>query len=401
MVAERWEADDGESLVLDEGSALWERLHERIAQRFGRVEVRARLKRYLAGLLARIERKNGWQLAEAIGEAGPQGVQRLLNAAVWDAEAVRDDLRAYVLEHLGDTESGVLVIDESGFPKKGNASCGVAPQYCGTTGSTTNCQVGVFLGYASRHGIAFLDRALYLPRVWADDSARREVAGVPKDVQFTTKPALAKQMLARAFAAKVRVRWVVADSFYGRAHHFRRWLEEEGQAHVVGVLPTQVVEHNGQRQRATALAERLPTHAWIRRSAGEGSQGPRVHDWAVLALSEVCPAGMQRWLLVRRSLSDPTDCSYYRAYGPADTTAEESVRVAGMRWSIEEGLAQAKGEVGLDHYEVRGWDAWHRFVTLGLLAHAYLAIVSARARPTPRDSRQDADQKGERATVRR
>lgn len=397
MVAERWEADDGESFVLDEGFALWERLHERIAHRVGRVEVRARLKRYLAGLLARVERKNGWQLAEAIGEEGPQGVQRLLNSAVWATEAVRDDLRAYVMEHLGDPESGVLVIDESGFPKKGMASCGVAPQYCGTTGRTTNCQVGVFLGYASRHGMAFVDRALYLPRVWADDSTRREAAGVPKDIRFATKPALAKQMLARAFAGKVSARWVVADSLYGRAHQFRRWLEDEGQSYVVGVLPTQVVEHEGQRQRAKALAERLPTEGWVRRSAGEGIQGPRVHDWAVIALSEACPAGMRRWLLVRRAPSDPTDCSSFRAYGPVDTRPEELVRVAGMRWAIEEGFAQAKGEVGLDQYEVRRWDAWHRVVTLALLAHAYLAIVRARARQVPAD----ADQKGDREPVQR
>jgi SRSO17 transposase len=322
-------------------------------------------------------------------------VQRLLNSAVWDAAAVRDDLRADVLEHLGDPASGVLVIDESGFPKKGNASCGVASQYCGTTGSTANCQVGVFLGYASRHGMAFLDRALYLPRVWADDSARREAAGIPKAIRFATKPALAKQMLARAFAAQVRARCVVADSFYGRAHHFRRWLEEEGQAYVVGVLPSQVVESDGQRQRAQALAERLPPEGWIRRSAGEGSQGPRDHEWAVIVLSEACPAGMRRWLLVRRAPNDPTVCSYFRACGPADTTAEELVRVAGMRWAIEEGFAQAKGEVGLDQYEVRRWDAWHRFVTLGLLAHASLAIVSARARQASKDSHHDAVQKGD------
>jgi SRSO17 transposase len=391
MVAQEWEADAGESLVLDEGAALWERLYERIAQHFGRVEVRARLKRYLTRLLARIDRKNGWQIAEAIGEAGPQGVQRLLNAAVWDAEAVRDELRAYVIEHLGDAVSGVLIVDESGFPKKGDTSCGVASQYCGTIGSTTNCQVGVFLGYASRHGMAFLDRALYLPRAWADDRTRRDVAGIPKEIQFATKPVLAKQMLTRAFAAKVSARWVVADSFDGRAHHFRQWLEEEDQGHVVGVLPSQVVSYQGQRQRAQAVAERLPSGTWVCRTAGEGSQGPRVHDWAVVALSEECTAGRRRWLLVRWSPDDPTDLAYFRAYGPSDTAAEEFIRVAGTRWAIEEGFAQAKGEVGLDQYEVRRWDAWHRFVTLGLLVHAYLALVSSRARQIPEDLVQKGD----------
>ncbi len=380
MVVGRWEADAGEALVLGEGSAAWERLHERIAHRFGRAEIRARVRRYLAGLLARVERKNGWQVAEAIGEQGPQGVQRLVNAAVWDADDVRDDLRAYVTEHLGDPETGVFVIDETGFPKKGTASCGVAPQYCGTIGSTANCQVGVFLGYASRRGMAFLDRALYLPRAWADDRDRCTAAGVPDEVGFATKPELAKRMLERAYAAKLSARWLVADSFYGRAHDFRQWLEEKEQAYVVGILPGQVVEHEGQRLRATALAGRAPGDAWVRRSAGEGTKGPRVHDWAVFGLSEACAAGMGRWLLVRRSPDDPADCAYFRAYGPAGTAPEELVRVAGMRWAIEEGFAQAKGEVGMDQYEVRGWRAWHRYVTLALLAHAYLAIVSASAR---------------------
>jgi SRSO17 transposase len=401
MVAARWEADAGELLVLDEGSALWERLYERIAQHFGRVEVRARLKRYLAGLLARMDRKNGWQIAETIGEDGPQGVQRLLNSAVWDADKVRDELRAYVVEHLSDADSGVLIVDESGFPKKGDASCGVAPQYCGTIGSTTNCQVGVFLGYASRHGMAFIDRALYLPRAWADNTARREAAGVPKAIRFTTKPALAKQLLARAFTAHVPARWVVADSFYGRAHHFRSWLEGEGQSYLVAILPSQVVEYAGQRQRAQALAAQFPDEAWVRRSAGEGSQGPRVHDWAVIPLSEACAAGKRRWLVVRRSLDESDDRAYFRAHGSAATTAEELVRVAGMRWTIEEGFAQAKGEVGLDQYEVRRWEAWHRFVTLGLLVHAYLATVGSRAGQAAVEPRPEAVQKGELVPARR
>jgi SRSO17 transposase len=282
----------------------------------------------------------------------------------------------------------VLIVDESGFPKKGDASCGVASQYCGTTGSTTNCQVGVFLGYASRHGTAFLDRALYLPRVWADDAARCTAAGVPQGIRFATKPALAKQMLARAFAAQVSARWVVADSFYGRAHHFRRWLEEEEQAYVVGVLPSHVVNLDGQCQRAQAVADHLPSDTWVHRSAGEGSKGPRAHNWAIVDLTEACPTGWRRWLLVRQPAGDPTARAYFRAYGPAETSTNELVRVAGMRWAIEEGFAQAKGEVGLDQYEVRRWDAWHRFITLGLLAHAYLAIVHARAHQIPKHTLQ-------------
>jgi SRSO17 transposase len=337
------------------------------------------VRRYLGGLLSRVERKNGWQVAEAIGEAGPQGVQRLLNAAVWDAEAVRDDLRAYVIEHLGDPQ-GVLIVDESGFPKKGTHSCGVASQYCGTLGRTAPCQVGVFLGYAAARGMAFLDRALYLPQSWVADGPRRAKAGVPAEVRFATKGELAKRMLARAFAADVPAAWVVADSLYGRTHHFRRFLERQERAYVVGVLPGQVVEHAGRPQRAKALAAALPPEAWVRQSAGTGSQGERVHDWACLRLSEATPLGWARWLLVRRALEDPADCTYFRAFGPAATTQDELVRVAGWRWAIEEGVAQAKGEVGLDQYEVRGWQAWHRQMTLCLLAHAALVLTCALAR---------------------
>lgn len=381
MVAEQWEDDeDGDALVLEQCATVLDRLHERIAHRFGRVEVRARVRRYVAGLLERVERKNGWQVAEAIGEAGPQGIQRLLTTAIWDAEAVRDDLRRYVVEYLGDMASGVLIVDESGFPKKGRHSCGVAPQYCGTLGHSANCQVGVFLGYASANGVAFLDRALYLPKVWTADRERRAAAGVPPTLRFATKTVLAQNMLARAFAADVPASWVAADSLYGRGHRFRRWLEKQERAYVVGILPAQVVIFEERRQRATAVAASLPPEAWVRRSAGEGSQGPRIHDWACVLLSEDAPAGMARWLLIRRTLTVVPEQGYFRAYGPADTPEDVLVRVAGMRWAIEEGFGQAKGEVGLDHYEVRGWQAWQRQITLCLLAHAALAVLCVVAR---------------------
>ena len=390
MVTQRWDADAGEVAVLTAGPAAWERLQERIAHRFGRVEVRGRVQRYQAGLLERVERKNGWQMAEAIGEHGPQGVQRLLNAAVWDVDAVRDDLRAYVLEHLGDVQSGVLVVDETDFPKKGHASCGVAPQYCGSMGRSANAQVGVFLAYTSDKGLAFIDRELYLPRAWTKDRMRCAAAGVPAGVGFATKAALAQQLLARALTAGVPARWVVADCLYGRVHHLRRWLEAQGQAHVLGIMPGQVVAQDGQSQRARVLVAHLPADAWVRRSAGTGSQGERVHDWACVPLSEEAPEGMGRWLLVRRTLHNPTELAYFRAYGPRDTTAEEVVQIAGRRWSIEEGFAQAKGEVGLDHYEVRRWTAWYRHITLCLLAQAYLAVVRVAAQEHPAR----ADQKG-------
>src|SRR5438105_12401238 len=227
-------------------------LHARIAGRFRRAEARQRAKRYLAGLVERIERKNGWQLAEHLGEPGPQGMQRLLNAADWDADAVRDDLCSYVVEHLGDTD-GVLIVDETGFLKKGTKSVGVQRQYSGTAGRRENCQIGVFLSYASPQGRAFLDRALYLPQQWADDLARRQEAGVPDAVGFATKPQLAQQMLARAFAAGVPAAWVTGDAVYGDANDLRHWLETQRHPYVLAVSCSHPVWHGGTQERADTL----------------------------------------------------------------------------------------------------------------------------------------------------
>jgi SRSO17 transposase len=355
------------------GDALAD-LHARIAHRFARAEARERAGRYLAGLLDRVERKNGWQLAEAMGEAGPRGVQRLLSAAAWDADAVRDDLRAYVVAHLGDEESGVLVVDETGFLKKGAKSCGVARQYTGTAGDTVNCQVGVFLAYASRHGAAFIDRALYLPQEWAGDRGRRTEAGIPEETAFATKVELAQQMLARAFDAAVPAQWVVGDAFYGRSHELRRWLEERGRPYALMIPKTNAVWYRGRRELAAQLGERV---------CPDPSLGP----WACLELSEACAAGMRRWLLVRCDAEDPDEYRYFLAYGPAETTTEELVRVCTARWRIEDCLAEAKGEVGLDQYEVRKWNAWHRHATLCLLAHAYLVVTRRAARQEEAEER--------------
>lgn len=245
------------STVLAGWSQALDELHGRIAPRFARAEVRERARRYLIGLLDRVERKNGWQLAEAIGECGAKGVQRLLNATVWDADGVRDDLRDHVVEHFGDAASGVLIVDETGFLKKGTKSCGVVRQYTGTAGDTVNCQVGVFLAYASEWGTAFIDRALYLPRAWTGDRDRRAEAGIPSTVGFTTKIGLAQQMLERAFNAAVPARWVVADSFYGRSGTFRRWLEERGRAYAVMIPKTNAILYQGQRIRVEQLVARL------------------------------------------------------------------------------------------------------------------------------------------------
>ncbi len=355
-------------------------LHARIAPRFRPPETRERAKRYLAGLLGRVERKNGWQLPEHLGESSPQGVQRLLNAADWDADAVRDDLRAYVTEMLGGAD-GVLIIDETGFLKKGTKSVGVQRQYSGTAGRRENCQIGVFLGFASAKGRTFLDRELYLPKEWAGDAERRREAGVPDDVAFATKPALARQMLERAFAGAVPAAWVVGDEIYGNDAGLRRWLEGEGHPYALAAACNHAVWHDGRQERADALIAALPDTAWGTLSCDAGSQGERVYDWSCIRLPYECATGMAHWLLARRSGSDSTELAYFRVFGPSTAPLEEMVRVAGTRWAIEESFEDAKGVVGLDHYEVRKWNAWYRHITLSLFAHAYLEVTRRSANP--------------------
>ena len=377
--------DAATTTVLEQGAAAFEALWERIAARFARAEVRQRVRPFLAGLLAPIQRRNGWQLAEHLGELAPDGVQRLLNGAAWDAEAVREDLRDYVVEHLGDPEA-VLVCDETGFLKKGTKSVGVQRQYSGTAGRVENCQIGVFLAYASPQGRTFLDRELYLPQSWAEDPARREEAGVPESVVFATKPQLAQRMLARAVAAGVPCGWVTGDAVYGNDRRLRQWLEEKRQAFVLEVACKETLwaaaagQAGGPRSiRADHLAQQIPATAWERLSAGDGAKGPRLSDWAWVSLGPPDERGWEQGLLVRRSLGQPEEWAYYRGFAPAGTPLATLVRVAGSRWAIEESFESAKGEVGLDQYEVRKWDAWYRFITLALLAHAYLTVLRVQA----------------------
>jgi SRSO17 transposase len=350
-------------------------LRERLAPRFSRAEPRRRVRAYLAGLVGTAARKNGWQLAEAAGEATPYGMQRLLAAARSDAEAVRDDLRAFVTERLGDSE-GVLIVDETGFLKQGDKSAGVARQYSGTAGRIENCQIGVFLAYAAPRGCAFLDRALYLPEEWVGDGDRRRVAGIPTAVTAATKGGLARAMLTRAFAAGVPAAWVVGDTVYG-GDELRRWLEREGRAYALAVASDHGIWMRGERAEARALADALPSDAWARASAGDGAQGPRWYDWACLALPYDAAAGWAHWLLVRRSVSDPVERASYRVHAPLGTAPGAMACAVGRRWHIETAFADAKGLAGLDQYEVRRWDGWYRHVTLSLLAHA--ALVAARA----------------------
>ena len=358
-----------------------EALHARIAGRFARAEPRRRALAYLRGLLGNVGRKNGWQLAEHAGERTPDGMQRLLSTADWDPDLVRDDLRAYVVEHLGDPQA-VLVVDETGFLKKGTTSVGVQRQYSGTAGKVENCQLGVFLAYASAKGRAMIDRELYLPEGWTEEPERCQAARVPEETGFLTKPQLAQLMLERALDAGVPAAWVTADEVYGGSPALREWLEDRGVWHVLAVKCTELLAVNGPpgstRTSAEQLAAGVPAAQWIACSAGQGAKGRRLYDWTRVELATPATASMARWLLVRRSRSDG-ELAFSACFGPAATPLVGLVRVAGTRWAVEEGFEQAKGEVGLDHYEVRKWPGWYRHITLALLAHAFLAVTRAQA----------------------
>jgi SRSO17 transposase len=376
MASESSDSSASEVTMVQEGAAELATLHARIAGRFRRSEPRQRALAYLRGLVSSVERKNGWQLAEEAGEATPDGMQHLLARADWDADEVRNDLREYVVEQLGDPQA-VLVVDETGFLKKGRKSVGVQRQYSGTAGRIENCQIGVFLVYASSQGRTFLDREMYLPKDWAADPARRAEAGVPEAVEFRTKPQLALAMLARAFEAKVPCGWVTGDEVYGGDRRLRVWLEEREVPHVLAIKRTEPLWSTTTWTEVPAeqLAAELADEAWQRLSAGDGAKGPRLYDWARAPIRPLREPGWAHWLLVRRSLVDPTELAYYVCFCPAATPLAELVRVAGTRWAIEECFESAKGQVGLDQYEVRRWTGWYRHITLALLAHAVLTVI--------------------------
>ena len=358
----------------------------RIGARFARSETRDRVRAYLAGLLGPVQRKNSWQVAEQIGDADPYGVQHLMGRADWDPDEVRDDLRGYVVGALGDPEA-VLILDETGFLKKGTHSAGVARQYTGTAGRIENAQVGVFLAYSSRHGTAFLDRALYLPKEWTDDPKRCERAGIPEGTAFATKPQLAKAMLKRAFEAGVPTAWVTGDEVYGSDGDLRRWLEQEKRPYVLAVRSNQAVWVGFRQARVGALAASLSKRAWHKITIAAGSKGPRRYAWAWVAINHDLGPKWRRWLLVRKSLDGDEELAYYLAAGPVRATLTRLAEVAGARWSIEGGFESSKQEVGLADYVVRSWAGWHRHVTLSLLAHAVLAAVRKVAEGLPQKSR--------------
>jgi SRSO17 transposase len=359
---------------------------------FTQARVAASAGLFLDGLLGDERRKTGWMRAEAAGDPGPWRQQAILGRGRWDADALRDIVRDYVVEHLAD-EHAVLVLDETGFLKQGKASCGVSRQYTGSAGKITNCQVGVFAAYVSRHGHAFIDRALYLPKGWTDDPARLKAAHVPVDVGFATKPRLAARMIERAMADRVPFAWVAADTVYG-VGEIERVLRQAGKGYVLGVNADHLFQSWDKPQpvagSASAIAEALQPSDWQRLSAGAGSKGPRLHDWAYLELADLEAEEFNaenrglwtRGLLIRRHIADG-DLAFFTTWCPAGTTIETLVAVEGHRWAIEDSFETAKNELGLDHNESRSWHGWHRHVSIVMLAFAMMAAIRHRANTTP------------------
>jgi SRSO17 transposase len=344
-----------------------------IAGRFAQVQSRQRARLYLLGLLSGAERKNSWTIAEQAGDLSPDGMQRLLNFYIWDADTVRDDLRGYVLEHLTDP-AGVFVADETGFLKKGTKSAGVQRQYSGTAGRIENCQLGVFLTYVTPTGRALLDRELYLPASWTEDRDRCREAGISNDVSFQTKPQLAQRMLARLLEQGVQIGWFTADEAYGDNPGLRAWLETQQVNYVMAIsCDTRFATPTGP-VGADHLAAAAPKRGWQRLSCGAGSKGQRLYDWLLID-----PGADTHPLLVRRSISSG-ELAYYIVHTRHPVPLAELVRVAGSRWGVEETFQFAKNETGLDHYQVRRYDAWYRHITLSMLAAAFLAVTAHRER---------------------
>jgi SRSO17 transposase len=348
---------------------------------------------FLDGLLGEERRKTGWMRAEAAGDPGPWRQQAILGCGRWDADALRDIVREYVVETLAEPNA-VLVVDETGFLKQGKASCGVARQYTGSAGKITNCQIGVFAAYVSRRGHAFIDRALYLPKAWADDPARRAAAHVPQEIAFATKPHLARALVERALAAGVPFAWVVGDSIYG-VSEVEMALRRAGKGYVLGVAATSQFNSWGAKPpvagTAAAIAGALDPSAWHRLSAGAGAKGERLFDWAYLELADLEAAEYNeslsglwtRGLLIRRNIADG-ELAFFATWCPAGTPVAVLVTVEGQRWAIEDGFETAKNELGLDHNETRSWHGWHRHVSLVMLAFAMMAAIRRQANtPAP------------------
>jgi SRSO17 transposase len=348
-----------------------------MGHRFSRVEPRRRAFSYVRGLLSSLERKNGWTLTEHAGDTSVSAMQALLQSPCWDPDEVRDDVRAHVVTHLAD-RGAVLVADETGFLKKGNKSAGVQRQYSGTAGRIENCQIGTFLAYASPKGRALLDRELYVPESWIADRDRCRKAAIGDEVEFATKPEQVRVMLARAIAAGVPFGWFTADEAYGQNPGLRDWLEINDVCYVMATRRDHEVPSGlHTTSRVDQMIARMPAGAWKRRSCGDGAHGPRVYDWVATPIRRDFGHNRRGWVMARRSVSDPDEVAYYVCYGPRGTRLRELVRVAGARWAVEETFQTAKNETGLDHYQVRRYDAWYAHITLSMAALAFLVVTRA------------------------
>jgi SRSO17 transposase len=374
--------------------SLFNQLCERIGPCFARSETREVVKAYLQGLLSPVERKNGWQLAEEAGLPTPYAMQYLLNRAVWESDEMRDILQAYVRETLGP--GGILAIDETGFIKKGKKSVGVQRQYSGTAGRIENCQIGVFLTYALHEDHTLVDRELYLPKSWIEDPERCRAAHVPEGVGFATKPELAARMLWRTLDGGLWASWVTGDTVYGSHRPLREGLEARSQAYALAVSCQEQVEVEGERKRVDRLADGLEPDQWQRITVGDGSKGPRDFDWARIELASPDKPGWKKWLLVRRSLVEgekPAKRAYVLVFAKAQTTLAEMAEAIGARWTVEQCFEEGKGEVGLDHYEVRSWQGWYRHITLCMLAHAFLVVLRTHSQMLEEDQQELQEKK--------
>jgi SRSO17 transposase len=368
-----------DALAVRGWSRRFDGLADQIGRCFGRQDLRAQATGYLRGLLGRVERKNSWQLSEHLGRESPYGIQRLLGRARWDADALRDELLRYASQHLITAKDlGVLIVDETGFLKKGNKSVGVQRQYSGTAGRIENCQIGVFLALATPRGRALIDRALYLPESWCADAARCRAAGVPQTTTFATKPQLALTMLRHAFDTGIKPAWVLADEVYGSDSKFRRFLETRGQPYVVAVTSKQSLWMNLSQRRVDEVVTDVPASSWFRMSVADGAKGPRMYDWAAAQWGLRTETGLTHWLLIRRNIQTQ-ELAYYFCAAPEGATPSDLAIAAGQRWNVEVCFEAAKQETGLDEYEVRSWDGWHRHITLSMLALAFLCVVRASA----------------------
>lgn len=354
-------------------SAYWEMMN-RIGKVFPSEPSFANAKKYMFGLLSPIERKNGWQMAEAVGEATPYSIQQFVYRGQYSADKLRDHLRDYVSEKLGD-EEGVLIPDETGFLKQGKMSCGVKRQYSGTAGRIENCQIGVFLTYASAKGHAPIDRRLYIPEGWFDDPARCRKAGIPETVTFQTKPQMALEMIQAATVSGVSYRWVTGDCVYGDYTDIRMWLEKNLKCYVMGVSGKAYVWKQHNQVSVSSILKNLPAERWREASCGDGSKGARIYDWQIVPVHTPVD-GFIRCVLIRRSKTDPEDMQAYICFAPEGTTLEKLAQIAGIRWTIESCFKESKSAVGLDQYEVRSYSGWHKHVTFSCLALALLTYLS-------------------------